>query len=158
MTQDMILPMTVGDLDNYEAFCATVKAALEAALPGMYAAAQGFTPERVSLAVSQAFDLERLLKGKRIRADDMEPMLDTEDRFLFAALKELRRDLAAQEGMPAYRVFTNQALLALTMRRPETASDLVIVPGIGKKTADRFGEEILAVIRENVKSDKKMLL
>ena len=141
--------VTAYDLENYEAFCTVMREALEEQLADMYNAARGFPPEKVSLAISETFDLERLLRGKRVRAKDLEPMLGEDDKKLFIALREYRTETAGEEDIPAYRVFTNQALLALTLRKPGSPADLMQVPGIGAKTRDRYGEEILEVIREH---------
>lgn len=134
---------------SYEGFCIAVRQTLELRLPALYETARHYPTEKVSLAISQMFDLERFLKGKRIRADDLEPMLDANEKGLFQELRKMRSELAKKDNVPAYRVLTNQTLLALVRRKPLDQADLMAVPGVGEKTSEAYGEAILEVIRRN---------
>ena len=64
------------------------------------------------------------------------------------ALKELRSDLARAAGVPAYVVATNKTLEELARARPTTKEQLLGVSGIGKHRAQRYGGEMLRLIRE----------
>ncbi|MFZ4518740.1 MAG: ATP-dependent DNA helicase UvrD2 [Microthrixaceae bacterium] len=73
---------------------------------------------------------------------------DAADRRLFSALREWRRRRAAAADVPAFVVFDDRTLTALAERRPRTRAQLLAVPGIGPAKAERFGEEVLALIAE----------
>jgi len=71
---------------------------------------------------------------------------DGVDRALFEALRELRRDLAAERGVPAYVVLDDRTLRSLARHRPTTLAALRNVRGIGEKRAADWGERLIAAI------------
>jgi DNA helicase-2/ATP-dependent DNA helicase PcrA len=48
--------------------------------------------------------------------------------------------------VPAFVVFTDATLIAIAESRPRTRTDLLKVQGVGPAKADRYGEEVLAVV------------
>src|SRR5690606_9652493 len=71
------------------------------------------------------------------------------DRDLFEALRAWRASTAREQGVPAYIVFGDATLRALAEQRPQTASQLDGITGIGAKKKDAYGEAVLEVIAEN---------
>ena len=65
------------------------------------------------------------------------------DPALYSALKDLRNDLAVRDGVPAYLVFSNKTLEALTRRRPRTLEEGLAVKGVGPAKAERYLEPFL---------------
>ena len=74
--------------------------------------------------------------------------LETESE-IFENLRELRRELARERGVPAYIIFGDATLRDLAMKRPSTPEDLLLVSGIGLKKLDSYGKRILEVIRRH---------
>jgi ATP-dependent DNA helicase RecQ len=66
---------------------------------------------------------------------------------LFEQLKQLRRGLADERDVPAYVVFSDATLLAMTERRPTTEAELLSISGVGPKKLETFGDAFLDVIR-----------
>lgn len=66
---------------------------------------------------------------------------------LFDALRALRRDLAAEAGVPPYVIAHDSVLRELTTRRPATLSALADVPGLGARKIAAYGDAMLAVVR-----------
>jgi ATP-dependent DNA helicase RecQ len=62
------------------------------------------------------------------------------------ALREWRRLLAKEMAVPAYVVLHDSTLDALCRQQPKNTADLLDVPGIGERRAERFGAQILEVI------------
>ena len=62
------------------------------------------------------------------------------------ALKEWRRALAKDLGMPPYVILHDSTLDALCRSAPRSAAELLEVPGIGEKKAERYGAAILKII------------
>ena len=69
------------------------------------------------------------------------------DRQRADRLREWRRAQASEAGKPAYTIFNDRTLAALAMACPSTEAELAAVPGIGPSRIERFGEDILAVLR-----------
>ncbi|WP_151972896.1 DNA helicase RecQ [Erythrobacter sp. EC-HK427] len=68
---------------------------------------------------------------------------------LFDALRALRRDLAADAGVPPYVIFHDAVLRAMAAERPASLAALAAIPGVGEKKLDAFGAAFLKAIREN---------
>ena len=68
------------------------------------------------------------------------------DPVLFQELKEVRAQIAAEAGVPAYVVFSNHTLHDMCRMMPRTEDDLLDVSGVGRTKAGRYGERFLAVI------------
>jgi DNA helicase-2/ATP-dependent DNA helicase PcrA len=69
------------------------------------------------------------------------------DRGLFEALRAWRKQTAEAASVPAFVVFTDATLSALAADRPTTAAGLFSIPGIGTTKVERYGDEVLAVVR-----------
>ncbi len=65
------------------------------------------------------------------------------DEGLYDALRQWRRDKAAEEKVPAYCVFTDATLTALAEIKPLDATGLVKVPGIGQVKLTKYGSDLV---------------
>ncbi len=77
-------------------------------------------------------------------------MPDVENPELYATLTEWRK--IASGDAPAFTVFSNKTLIAIANALPETMEDLLSIPGIGRKKAADFGEEVIDIVREYLQS------
>ena len=73
-----------------------------------------------------------------------------QDDPLWDALRALRTDIAAEQGVPPYVVFHDATLRDMVRRRPTSADDLLDVSGVGAAKLERYGARFLALIREHV--------
>jgi DNA topoisomerase-3 len=62
------------------------------------------------------------------------------------ALKVWRRAEAQRRRVPAFRILTDRAVLALAASQPRTEADLLNVPGIGPTIVQKYGQEILGIV------------
>jgi ATP-dependent DNA helicase RecQ len=65
---------------------------------------------------------------------------------LFEALREERRRIASEAGVPPYVVFHDFTLREIAERKPRNLSELGEVQGIGSAKLERYGEAMLAVL------------
>ena len=72
---------------------------------------------------------------------------DGADAELFGRLRAWRSARAEAQKVPAYVVFTDATLAELAVRQPADVPELVAVPGIGQSKLDRYGEDVLAIVR-----------
>ena len=72
------------------------------------------------------------------------------DAGLFERLRQLRRELAAAEGVPPYRVFPDTVLIALARVRPTTPDGMRQVSGVGEVKLRAYGARFLEAIREYI--------
>jgi superfamily II DNA helicase RecQ len=64
---------------------------------------------------------------------------------LVAALRAWRLQQAKQLRVPAFRVLTNRALVAIAEARPGTTASLRAVTGVGPKLLQTYGAQIVAL-------------
>ena len=84
-------------------------------------------------------------KARRDRSGGFNPVGDP----LFEALRGLRRDLAAEAGVPPYVIFHDSTLRDMAALRPRDLSELGQLVGIGARKLEAYGEAFLAVIRQH---------
>ncbi|PQO40671.1 DNA helicase RecQ [Blastopirellula marina] len=89
------------------------------------------TPKLTKAEADKAESPKR--KGK---ADDWEGV----DRGLFESLRTLRRDKAAEAGIPAYIVFGDSSLREMARHRPSTLESFRLMKGVGDKKCQDYGE------------------
>ncbi len=87
------------------------------------------------------------LPGAAARLGRCESCPSDLDDALFDKLRTWRSARAKVQKVPAYVVFSDATLVALAERRPVKVSELVAVPGIGQTKLDRYGEDVLALMR-----------
>ena len=68
------------------------------------------------------------------------------DDPLFEALRRVRRDLAAEAGVPPYVVFHDATLRAMAAERPATLAELGRVSGVGSRKLEAYGAAFLAAL------------
>jgi ATP-dependent DNA helicase RecQ len=69
---------------------------------------------------------------------------------LFEALRELRRELAAEAQLPPYVIFHDATLREMAAVRPTSRAELGQVNGVGARKLEAYGDSFLAVIRRHV--------
>ncbi|QIZ78098.1 DNA helicase RecQ [Ferrimonas lipolytica] len=72
------------------------------------------------------------------------------DRRLFAKLKNLRRTLADEAGVPPYVVFNDATLAEMAADMPTKPSELLAINGVGERKLDRFGAPFLTLISDYI--------
>jgi ATP-dependent DNA helicase RecQ len=68
------------------------------------------------------------------------------DPQLFERLRQLRTELAEEEGVSAFLIFHDKTLKAIAGHKPVTPAALLEIPGIGALKAERYGRRVLAVV------------
>jgi ATP-dependent DNA helicase RecQ len=66
---------------------------------------------------------------------------------LIHPLRACRKALADAHGVPPYVVFSDRTLQELVARKPASMEDLLEIFGMGRVKVERYGREILSVIR-----------
>ena len=74
--------------------------------------------------------------------------LSESDGDLFAALKDLRMDLAKERGVPAYVIFSDRSLIDMAASKPVDDIEFAGVFGVGEAKLRDFCQPFLAVIAE----------
>ncbi len=72
------------------------------------------------------------------------------DSQLFSILKDLRRKIAKQHGLPTYVIFQEPSLDAMATTYPISIEELQNIPGVGPGKAKRYGQEFIDLIKKYV--------
>lgn len=72
--------------------------------------------------------------------------LDEQGCQLYVALTTTRRHIAAEEGLPAYHILSNQLLLTVTEAAPQDEASMAALPGFGSMRFAAYGAEFLQTI------------
>ena len=67
---------------------------------------------------------------------------------VFDALRLWRRSVAQAQGVPAYVVADDRTLGGIAAARPGSVEALLELPGMGRSRVERYGEDILRIVRE----------
>ena len=76
------------------------------------------------------------------------------DSQLFSILKDMRRKIAKQHGLPTYVIFQEPSLDAMATTYPITIEELQNIPGVGPGKAKRYGQEFIDIIKKYVEENE----
>ena len=79
---------------------------------------------------------------------DYKEVLNEVEFARFARLRQLRKELAEREGLPAYAIFTNEHLAEMVRRQVTTADALGEIPGVGEGRVEKYGAAFLGCLHE----------
>ncbi|RNJ63939.1 MAG: DNA helicase RecQ [Porphyrobacter sp. IPPAS B-1204] len=71
---------------------------------------------------------------------------------LFEALRNRRKALASEHGVPAYVIFHDSVLRDMAHQCPETLAELGTIPGVGAKKLETWGADFIAVVRDHLRA------
>ncbi|MEG0948131.1 MAG: HRDC domain-containing protein [Bacteroidales bacterium] len=86
--------------------------------------------------------------GSASKVQKVEVSSDIQNPGLYVKLRNWRRDMADELNVPAYTIFHQKALLGLANRMPTNKTELLSIPGVGKKIVENFGVKIIELIDE----------
>ena len=88
-------------------------------------------------------DLKVVLK---LEADNEEKVLNN---MLFNKLKLWRRDIAIQEGVKPYIIFSDATLIELCNKLPQNEEELLEIRGMGEKKFKKYREKLIELLKED---------
>lgn len=69
------------------------------------------------------------------------------DEEVFAALRSWRSQVAREEKVPAYVIFSDATLQAISEELPSDEAEMLSISGVGPSKLERYGAQVLEVIR-----------
>ena len=107
-------------------------------------AALGLLRNEESLELARPRVQEKGRKKKRKSGPVAE--LSEDDTRLFETLRELRKQLAAEQGVPPYVIFGDAALIEMSRERPGDEEQFLDINGVGQVKLERHGRVFLDAI------------
>ncbi|WP_026897469.1 DNA helicase RecQ [Daejeonella oryzae] len=109
-----------------------------------------FGKKRIELTVLQVLDLKEISsrekKVKRVLAPTEE---------LFDILRNVRRDFAMKENVPAYIIFSDATLQAMASEKPRNQIQMLEITGVGEHKMERYGQAFINAILDFLGESKK---
>jgi DNA helicase-2/ATP-dependent DNA helicase PcrA len=68
---------------------------------------------------------------------------------LLLALKSWRTEMAREQKMPPYIIFSDNTLVAIAEMLPEDEAALIAIPGIGARKLEQYGPDVLDLVRQS---------
>ncbi|MBE7722078.1 MAG: DNA helicase RecQ [Lacrimispora celerecrescens] len=75
--------------------------------------------------------------------------LSEKDEELFETLRALRMEIAKEEKVPPYIVFSDKTLVHMCMVKPKTKEEMLSVSGVGEFKYEKYGERFLVCVKES---------
>jgi hypothetical protein len=116
-------------------------------LAGIKSCANGFSPQRYLRAVSMA-ENESFSKKDKETQDAVYSESDIQHPELLQQLKDWRSRTAGKQGLAHFQVLHQRALIQVVVNLPDSRTELNKIKGVGKKTLEKYGKDILALVAE----------
>lgn len=105
-------------------------------------------PEEVAATGNVANDRKTAAAtGARRTASDATADDGAPDATLMTALRRLRKQLAQEERMPAYIIFSDASLQDMVFKKPVTLESFSGVKGVGDMKLEKYGHAFVSLIR-----------
>lgn len=102
----------------------------------------------------ESFYLRDVVKAKNKTKKAEEIDLGRHDTVLWNALKKLRTDLATDQGVPPYVIFSDASLLEMVRKRPVEGEKFMYISGVGEYKLAKYGEAFIQAIKDNPLPEK----
>ena len=103
---------------------------------------------RPLLKGEETIDLRREVKQSTAKRQTKTPLPHDIDVGLWEALRDCRRKLAEDQGVPPYVIFHDSTLQEMCARRPATEEEFGELSGVGERKREKYAETFLAVIAD----------
>ncbi len=104
------------------------------------------------ISIKERKEIEKKAKEQKARTEASTPRLRVKNQ-LFDYLREFRRHLAVEKGMPPYIVFSDATLGEMAAVVPRNEYEMRQISGVGEQKWQQYGEDFLdkieAFLREN---------
>lgn len=77
---------------------------------------------------------------------------------LFDRLRALRLEIAREESMPPYIIFSDKTLIDMAAKVPASQQEMLNVTGVGENKYMKYGERFLSLIEECVEEYPELII
>ena len=109
--------------------------------------AGGFSVNAYLAARARAM-IEKPKARSRKPVDKIASVDDVLHPQLYQALRLWRNEEAKKQGLPAYTVLHQKAILGIANTLPSSSKEMLAIPGVGKKILERYGAVLLEIVDE----------
>lgn len=100
--------------------------------------------QKQDFSEGQNEELSNTISVKKRKSD----ILNSRGLELFDVLRGLRTEIAKEESIPPYMIFSDKTLVDMCVKVPFTKAEILNVSGVGENKYDKYGERFLKQIQE----------
>ncbi|MBN2770564.1 MAG: HRDC domain-containing protein [Spirochaetes bacterium] len=82
---------------------------------------------------------------------DYKNILEEEKFKVFSDLREIRKEIAKEDAVPAFAVFTDEELSKIAVLEEINVKSIQTVEGVGEKKVEKYGEKLIELYNDKVK-------
>ena len=110
--------------------------------------------EQISMKMAKEQEHPAKVKREKRRNGVLSGLGDMEfteaEEKLFERLRALRTEIAREEKVPPYIVFSDKTLIHMCLLKPKTKAGMLAVSGVGEFKYEKYGERFLSCVTEKV--------
>ncbi|MCP4622611.1 MAG: AAA family ATPase [bacterium] len=122
-------------------------------LAGIKSCEKGFSPPHYLRSISKAEVAFIPAAAKKSQTPEYSES-DIEHPDLFQHLKDWRSRLAKEKGLARFQILHQRVLIQIVVKLPDSRTQLKKIKGVGKKTIEKYGEDILTLVADYRKKHK----
>jgi len=122
-----------------------LKQELVVKLAGIKSCENGFSPSHYLRALSKAEIDFAPEKERKPQSPDYGES-DIEHPELFQQLKAWRSRKAKEQGVAHFQILHQRVLIQIVVNLPDNGRELKMIKGVGKKTIEKYGEDLLEIV------------
>lgn len=103
--------------------------------------------------IVKTYDEKERTKRKNGEVKKLTDRLTSKGYELFKILKSLRTDIARENALPPYIVFSDKTLIDMCIKLPTSEQEFLNVSGVGQKKYESYGDVFKAKIEEYIKAN-----
>lgn len=154
--KEVVLPLVdepIPEVDNKEArksledSFARLQQEVEVKMATLDACLKGFSIKCYLDAKGKAL-VEKLKPKAKKTSEKSEVSMDILNPVLYKTLSVWRKMEAERLKLPAYTILQQKALIGVCNLLPTSGKELIKIPGIGKKVAEKYGAKLLEIVDE----------
>ncbi len=84
----------------------------------------------------------------KVKSEKARIIKEDYDRNIFEKLRALRMEIAREEKVPPYIVFSDKTLTYMSIIQPKTKEEMLTVSGVGEYKFEKYGEKFLECLRQ----------
>ena len=89
----------------------------------------------------------RVQEAERVRTKSKKQAEVEYNHALFALLRQKRKEMADEAGVPPYVIFSDRTLIEMCAYYPQSSASLLNISGVGQTKASKYGDAFLSVIK-----------
>ncbi|MGB1656032.1 MAG: RecQ family ATP-dependent DNA helicase [Longimicrobiales bacterium] len=111
-------------------------------------ACTGVGPEELAADAMSSLGAVQGTRSRSRHVSSTGTSLSPEQEEIFQSLRDLRKELATRQRVPAYVVFGDQVLVEMAVRQPRDEAQFLDIPGVGPAKLEKYGAAFLSRISE----------